>query len=88
MNHYASDKETRRLDRLALQAFLALDAQKLAEVVLRNRISMCGILPAMISLLAVRDLGATHARLMAYDTSGTASGNTDRVVGYAGVRVW
>lgn len=88
MNHYADDAENRRLDGLALDAFLSLDPQRLLRVVQENRISMCGILPALMALLACGELGAKHARLAAYDTSAAASGDTSRVVGYAGARVW
>ncbi len=88
MNHYASDAENRRLDALALDAFLRLDPPRLLGVVRENRISMCGILPSLAGLLACCELGAAHARLAAYDTSATASGDASRVVGYAGVRVW
>ena len=88
MNHYASDTENRRLDALALEAFLSLDARRLWTVVREKRISMCGIVPAVIGLLACAELGATQARLAAYDTSARVSGDVSRVVGYAGVRVW
>ncbi|MCH5276523.1 MAG: AmmeMemoRadiSam system protein B [Desulfovibrionaceae bacterium] len=88
MNHYASDEENRRLDALALEAFLSLDAWRLGAVVREKRISMCGIVPAMIGLLACAELGAAHARVAAYDTSARVSGDASRVVGYAGVRVW
>lgn len=88
MNHYASDAENRRLDALALEAFLSLDAARLWEVAREKRISMCGVVPAVIGLLACAGLGAAHARLAAYDTSARVSGDASRVVGYAGVRVW
>jgi len=57
-------------------------------VVQKQRISMCGILPALMGLLACAELGARHARLVAYDTSASVSGDTSRVVGYAGARIW
>lgn len=88
MNHYADDVENRRLDRLALDAFLSLEPRRLLRVVRDWRISMCGVLPALMGLMACGELGAKHARLAAYDTSATASGDASRVVGYAGVRVW
>lgn len=88
MNHYADDAENRRLDGLALDAFLSLDPEALLRVVREHRISMCGILPALMGLLACGELGAQHARLAAYATSAAASGDVSRVVGYAGVRVW
>lgn len=88
MNHYADVADTRRLDALALEAFLALNPQKLARMVRQYDISMCGILPALLGLQAALELGADQARLVAYDTSGTASGENSRVVGYAGVKAW
>ena len=88
MHHYASDAENRRLDALALDAFLRLDPRRLLNVVQENRIGMCGILPALMGLMACRELGAAHAGLAAYDTSAAGSGDASRVVGYAGARVW
>lgn len=88
MNHYASDAENRRLDALALDAFLTLDPRRLLHVVRENHISMCGILPALMALSVCGELGAARARPAAYDTSASASGDASRVVGYAGVRVW
>lgn len=88
MNHYGTERDNRRLDGMALDALLALDPQRLLDVVRKYHISMCGVLPALMGLLACRELGAEHARLAAYDTSAAASGDASRVVGYAGVRVW
>ncbi|MBI3670889.1 MAG: AmmeMemoRadiSam system protein B, partial [Acidobacteria bacterium] len=38
-------------------------------------------------LTAVRQLGATHAELVRYATSGDITGDLEEVVGYAGVVV-
>ena len=46
---------------------------------------MCGVLPTTIVLLAALELGATRAELVEYTDSGAASGDTDQVVGYAGL---
>ena len=48
---------------------------------------MCGAAPAVAGLRAARLAGATAARLVAYDHSGTRSGDLDSVVGYAGVAI-
>ena len=88
MNHYSDDTTGRRLDAMAIDALLARDAQALVNVVQQNKISMCGILPAVVGLLACRELGANSVKLMSYDNSGSASGQLDRVVGYAGIRIW
>jgi AmmeMemoRadiSam system protein B len=48
-------------------------------------ISMCGFAPTAIMLAAAKELGATNARLVKYETSGEASGDYSSVVGYAGI---
>ena len=50
MNHFADDCETRRRDRLALDALASLDPHRLYRTVRDNRISMCGIMPAVVVL--------------------------------------
>jgi AmmeMemoRadiSam system protein B len=48
---------------------------------------MCGFGPAVVMLAAVRQLGAIHADLVKYATSGDISGDRNTVVGYAGMIV-
>ncbi|MGI6414121.1 MAG: AmmeMemoRadiSam system radical SAM enzyme [Thermoguttaceae bacterium] len=85
MNHYADDQTTRRLDRLALDAIESLDPAGLYETVSRNRITMCGVVPAVFVLETLKRLGALdRAEIVGYATSADASGDTSRVVGYAG----
>ena len=50
----------------------------------KNNISMCGVIPTTITLVAAKELGATEARLVEYATSGDVSGDYSSVVGYAG----
>jgi AmmeMemoRadiSam system protein B len=86
MNHYANDVETRRVDALAVEAMEALDPDRLFHTVREHHISMCGVLPACIVLDALRRLGRlTSAQMVAYGTSADVSGDTSRVVGYAGM---
>jgi AmmeMemoRadiSam system protein B len=87
MSHFVSDGTARQKDKLALDRLLALDARGLYDTVLRERISMCGYLPATVMLIASKMLGAKSARLVQYMTSGEVSGDYDSVVGYAGVVV-
>jgi MEMO1 family protein len=88
MNHYESDSVTRVKDRRAIDQLLALDARGLYDIVHQADISMCGYGPAVVMLTAARKLGATHAELVRYATSGDVSGDRDMVVGYAGVAVY
>lgn len=87
MSHYVSHERAKQLDGMALEAALALDPSALYEVVRREHITMCGVLPMTLGLLIARALGASQAELVAYATSGEAAGDYERVVGYAGVLV-
>jgi AmmeMemoRadiSam system protein B len=85
MTHYESRADASRKDSLALDHILKMDPRGLYDTVVGNRISMCGIMPTTIVVLAAIELGATRAELVRYTDSGEASGDTDQVVGYAGL---
>jgi hypothetical protein len=85
LSHFIPAEDARRLDRMALDHVLAIDPEGLYETVTRQDISMCGFIPTTVVLFAARALGATHTELVRYGNSGETSGDTDRVVGYAGV---
>jgi AmmeMemoRadiSam system protein B len=85
MNHYESDDVTRGKDRKAMDRILTLDPSGLFDTVRNEEISMCGYGAAVAMLTAVRRVGATHAELVRYATSGEVSGDLQEVVGYAGI---
>jgi AmmeMemoRadiSam system protein B len=86
LNHYASDAENRRLDAIALAALDGLDPAEVYETIARHKISMCGLLPAVIVLETLRQLGTLRkSQRVAYATSADVTGDTRRVVGYAGM---
>ncbi len=85
MSHYLPAAEARRKDRLAIDRMLALDAPGLLETCAREGITMCGVVPATIVLVAAVALGARRAELVRYGHSGEASGDDRSVVGYAGL---
>ena len=84
MSHYLPAEVARDRDRLALDRIEALDPRGLYDAVLEHGISMCGFIPTTVTLIAAKALGATEARLVRYGSSGEASGDYSRVVGYAG----
>ncbi|MBM3998043.1 MAG: AmmeMemoRadiSam system radical SAM enzyme [Planctomycetes bacterium] len=85
MNHFATDAENRRLDEMALAAMATLDPRALYDTVIDHGISMCGVLPAVIVMLALRKLDGLHTfERIAYGTSADTTGDRSRVVGYAG----
>ena len=85
MNHYESDAITRVKDRKAIDRILALDARKLFDTVRDENISMCGYAATVAVVIAAQELGATHAELVCYTNSGEVNGDTQEVVGYAGI---
>lgn len=86
MNHFATDDENRRLDELALKAMESLDARRLLETCAANDISMCGVLPAVIVMETLKQLGGLkRVERVGYATSADVTGDTSRVVGYAGM---
>ena len=87
LNHYEDDATTRVKDAKAVEKLLALDARGLFDVCRQQKISMCGLGPAVATITALRAMGVAQGALVRYATSADVSGDTSSVVGYAGV-VW
>ena len=84
MNHYADADRTRQLDCMAMEAIQSLDPARLLETVSAHHISMCGVLPAVLVMETLRQLGMLNrCEVVGYATSADASGDRNRVVGYA-----
>ncbi|MBC8350597.1 MAG: AmmeMemoRadiSam system radical SAM enzyme [Planctomycetes bacterium] len=86
MNHYAAEEENRRKDELAMEALEARDTERLLKTCVANQISMCGVLPAVMIMEAIKELGSLKkASRIGYTTSAETSGDASRVVGYCGM---
>jgi len=88
MTHYETADEARKKDSRAIEAVLALDEQRLVKVVEEYGISMCGYVPVCVMIVAAKELGAKHGKLVKYQTSGDVTGDDSAVVGYAGITVY
>jgi hypothetical protein len=88
MSHYIAADKARELDFKAIDQALQLDARGLHRAVQENRISMCGVAPAVIMLAAATEAGASKAELVCYTHSGEVSGDLGEVVGYASLIVY
>ncbi|MCX7927555.1 MAG: AmmeMemoRadiSam system protein B [Candidatus Omnitrophica bacterium] len=88
MNHFQSQEITKKKDSYAIEKILSLDPLGLLDVVKRYDISMCGFEPVALMLMTARILGAHHAELVSYATSGDITGDYSEVVAYAGVIVY
>ncbi len=87
-SHYVSQEVAEKLDSLAIDAILNLDPQELYERVHSYNITMCGVIPATVGLIAAKHLGATGAELVMYRTSGDVTGDYRQVVGYGGIIIY
>ncbi|MBU1887662.1 MAG: AmmeMemoRadiSam system protein B [Candidatus Omnitrophica bacterium] len=86
--HYESKESAEAKDRLAIEAIVSLDEERLFRVIEENKISMCGSAPTCVLLSACKKLGAKQAGLVKYQTSGDITGDYSSVVGYAGMVLW
>lgn len=87
MTHYESARAAKAKDDLALAQLAALDPEALLKVCREKDITMCGVIPTALMLVAAKALGASTSRLVSYATSGEVNGDLQRVVAYAAVTV-
>lgn len=85
MTHYEPQSSAQRKDTQAIEAILDLNEDELLKRVDELNISMCGYAPTTSLISAAKELGATGAELVKYQTSGDTSGDYSSVVGYAGI---
>jgi MEMO1 family protein len=84
MTHYETRAATAGKDKLAIERIRKLDPAGLYQIVEELNISMCGVIPTTVALVAAIELGARVAELVNYTDSGEISGDLNQVVGYAG----
>jgi len=87
MTHYESAAAARAKDNLAIREILGLNPEGLLKVCRSEGITMCGVVPATVMLVAALELGATKAELVRYATSGDVTGDNRQVVAYAAFTV-
>lgn len=85
MTHYEPQNIAERKDSQAIEAILNLNEDELTRRYKGLNISMCAYGPAVCLISAAKELGATGAELVKYQTSGDTTGDYSAVVGYAGI---
>jgi len=85
LSHQMPQKTAERLDRMAIDAILAIQPERLLSTVAENSISMCGPVPVAIALAYCLTRGRQEAELLRYYTSGDIIGDPSGVVGYASI---
>jgi len=87
MTHYEPRAAAEKKDHYVLKKLADMNPSILYRSVTGHHISMCGIMPVTVALIAALELGATKTELVRYTDSGEITGDTDQVVGYAGVLI-
>jgi AmmeMemoRadiSam system protein B len=87
-SHYVDQETAKILDSLAIEAILKLEPEELYRRVHAYNITMCGVIPATVGIIAAKLLGARNAELIRYGTSGDVNGDYSHVVGYAGIVIY
>ncbi len=81
--HYESQERAAIKDKQAIQAALEMDEKKFQQTIEERMVSACGYGPVTALIHAAKILGAAHAKLLSYQTSGDVAGDKRSVVGYA-----
>lgn len=84
-SHYLPAEQARCLDMLAIQSIIEIDPQGLWDIVRTKQISMCGVIPVAVMLVAAQIMGIKKGKLLHYHTSGDVTGDQSEVVGYGAV---
>ncbi len=85
MSHYIPAEEARRKDRILISAMERLITEDLYYKAVQFNITMCGFIPAVVGIEAVKVLGARRGILVDYTNSGERTGDYEKVVAYAGM---
>jgi AmmeMemoRadiSam system protein B len=85
MNHFEPADISKIKDNMAIEKALSMNAAGLYETVIKNKISMCGVIPATIAIMVMNKLGIENSKLIHYSHSGMVNGDESSVVGYAGI---
>jgi len=85
MTHHEPAKVAKVKDLGAVDAMVKLDIDDLTRRYKSQRISMCAYPSVVVTISAVKELGAVGGELIKYQSSGDATGDYEDVVAYAGV---
>ena len=83
--HYEPQPTAVKKDKNAIDAVLKMDEAEFQKRIMELRVSACGYGPVTTVTYAAKKLGTSKAELLAYQTSGDVTGETDAVVGYAAI---
>ena len=85
LSHYLSETEANKIDRHSLDQVLGRDCEHVISEVAAASCSMCGATAVVTAMACALARGAEQWSLLDYRTSGQASGDYSRVVGYGAI---
>ena len=85
LSHYLDEKRANAIDKRSIDAVLGKDWREFAEGVENQTCSMCGAAAVTAAMAFAKARNAESWQLLDYRTSGAASGDFRRVVGYAAI---
>ncbi len=88
LSHYYPRKAASKLDQYTISFIEKLSGDDLTRAVMSGEAQACGGGPTAATLIACNKLGFDRSEILKYDDSGTASGDTSRVVGYVSAVIY
>ncbi len=85
LSHFLSEARANAIDRHTIDVILGQDCRAACAGVADDTCSMCGGTAVVTAMACALAMGANDWRLLDYRTSGAASGDYHRVVGYAAI---
>lgn len=85
LSHYLPHEQAMEIDKRTVDAILSTDYDEVGRGIDEQRYSMCGATAVICAMAYAIAAAATQWELLDYRTSAEASGDYDRVVGYAAV---
>lgn len=88
LSHYHSDSEARLMDQIVVDNINRYQPDQLYEDIMERKCEMCGYGPAVVTLKAAKELGASKAQVLLYRNSSDMTGDMSKVVGYLSAIVY
>ncbi len=82
LSHYHPHNEAVKIDSKLIEYIKMFDVEQWFRAFERGEFEACGAGPIGVVMSVSRNLGATHAEIFSYTTSGDVSGDMSAVVGY------
>jgi len=87
-SHYVPHEVAKKKDLMAIREILKLSEEDFLKVIYEEKISACGYIPIAVTINTCKNLGASKAELVEYQTSGDIIKDYSSVVGYGGIIIY